>query len=56
MIPTYSMASSTITKQVESLSLSLANIQQLITRSTLTRVNNMESSIECLPGTDPADK
>ena len=56
------MASSTITEQVESHSLPLANIQQLITtpqritRSTLTRVNDMESSIECLPGTDPADK
>ena len=56
------MASSTVIKQVESLSLPLANIQQLvqspqhITRSTLTRVNDMESSIECLPGIDPADK
>ena len=56
------MASLTITEQVESLSCPLANIQQLITtpqcitRSTLTRVNDVESSIECLPGTDLADK
>ena len=56
------MACSTITEEVESLSLPLANIEQLvqspqrITRSTLTRVNDMQSSTECLPGTDPADK
>ena len=54
------MATSTITEQVENKS--LANIQQLIstpqriTRSTLTKVNDMESSIEGLPGTDTADK
>ena len=56
------MAASTITQQGENISLPLANIQQLITtpqritRSTLTRVNYTESSIECLPNTDPADK
>ena len=56
------MASSTITQQVENISLPLANIQQLITtpqcitRSTLTRVNDTESSIECLPNSDLADK
>ena len=56
------MAASTITQQIENISLPLANIQQLITtpqritRSTLTRVNDTESSIECLTNTDPADK
>ena len=56
------MASATLTEQVESISLPLTNIQQLIqspqriTRSTLTRVDDMQSSIECLPGVDPIDK
>ena len=54
------MATSTITEQVQSNS--LANIQQLIstsqgiTRRTLTKINDMKSSIEALPDTDPADK
>ena len=56
------MAASTITQEVENISLPLPHIQQLITtlqcidRSTLTRITDTENSIECLPNTDPADK